>query len=172
MAVKRADRLRPVIAPFYTVYDAVTNIRNDRPGLWSSLYLTKQILKENISHEQKEEPWKKRFPHDDHSDSRKRRLKRPETTIKRRITALIFTVFRRNPSYHFTSRFFPSKMTIVSPRFCLRFLVWRITALFSLTWATVLVKNFCCFSFLFTLVFHQRGIINSISYILPIFVKK
>ena len=41
-----------------------------------------------------------------HSDRRKRRLKRPETAIKRRIKALIFTVFRRNPSFQITSRFF------------------------------------------------------------------
>ncbi|CAF3923684.1 unnamed protein product [Rotaria magnacalcarata] len=32
--------------------------------------------------------------------------KRPETTIKRHKTALIFTLFRRNPSARFTGRFF------------------------------------------------------------------
>jgi hypothetical protein len=42
----------------------------------------------------------------DHSNIRTRRLKWPEMAIKRRITALNFTVFRRNPSTRFTDRFF------------------------------------------------------------------
>jgi hypothetical protein len=42
----------------------------------------------------------------DHSDLRTRRLKWPEMAIKRRITALNLTVFRRNPSTRFTDRFF------------------------------------------------------------------
>ncbi len=43
---------------------------------------------------------------DDDSDGRKRCLKRPETAIKRRFTALNFSVFYRNPSSRITGRFF------------------------------------------------------------------
>jgi hypothetical protein len=49
------------------------------------------------------------IPQDVHSDGQKRRRKRPETTIKRRITAWIFTVYRHNPSSRITGRFFARK---------------------------------------------------------------
>jgi hypothetical protein len=42
----------------------------------------------------------------DDSDGRKRRLKRPETAIKRCFNALNFAVFYRNPSSRITGRFF------------------------------------------------------------------
>jgi hypothetical protein len=49
-----------------------------------------------------------------HSDCRKRRLKRPAVVIKRRITASIFTVYRRNPSSQVTNRVFRKKTVIIS----------------------------------------------------------
>ncbi len=59
--------------------------------------------------------------HVNHSGGRKRRLKRPETAIKRPFTALILTVFHHNPSFQITGRFSPYFYT---------FLEWRITATF------------------------------------------
>jgi hypothetical protein len=50
-----------------------------------------------------------------HSNRLKRLLKRPETTMKRRITALNFFVFRRNTSARFTSRFFARRRPPFSP---------------------------------------------------------
>jgi hypothetical protein len=49
------------------------------------------------------------------SDCQKQRLKRPETTIKRRITALNFTVFRSNTLARFTSRFLARRLLSFSP---------------------------------------------------------
>lgn len=86
-----------------------------------------------------------------HSVRQKHRLKRPETTTKRRTTALNFTVFCGNTPARFTSRFlarrlpsFSTPIFVVLPAdvkrrrntsvfavlHCLRLL----TALFSLTW--------------------------------------
>ncbi len=55
-------------------------------------------------------------PQADDSDGRKRRLKQPETAIKRCFNALNFAVFYRNPSSRITRRFFRWKPAIVFRR--------------------------------------------------------
>jgi hypothetical protein len=79
-----------------------------------------------------------------HSNRLERRLKRTETTIKRRITALNFTVFRPITSAHFTSRFFARRrppFTVPFLRTCVRKLPSYIIYHGAKLWSTWIPKN-------------------------------